>query len=275
MLAGCGQINSTATEKVTAPETSTATEACNEEAQAVISDAEADDKAALESLKSYLKEMKASHNEQPVNMKARVGEFAVWSDDEMELFDDPDGEQYGFWQDITSGCSVWCAVRDYQVEIEASSTLEPQGKYSYDAKNILDGTRNDAWVEGTKGNGIGETISITKSYATDTGEILPDEESVFFYEICIVNGLARDEKVWKNNGRVKSLKFYYNDEYQGTIELEDTMKPQFISLSGLNLAAKNNEANTFTFEIEDVYPGDKYEDTGITGIEIAFDSPNH
>ena len=228
-----------------------------------------------ESLKAYLVEMKASHNQNPLNLTPRVGEFATWSDDEMELIDNPDSETYGFWQDITPGCSVWCAVNGYNVDVEASSTLEPQGKHSYDAENILDGSRNDAWVEGVAGDGIGEKISITKSYDTASGALVPEEESVFYSELCIVNGLARTEKVWKENGRVKSLKFYYNDEYLGNIELEDTMKPQFISLSGLNLAARNNEKNTFSFEIADVYPGDKYEDTAITGIEIAFDSPNH
>lgn len=249
-----------------------------EEEHTVLPVAEEDGSAsenAVESLKTYLKEMKLNHNSEPVDLTVRIGEFGYWSDDDMDLIDDPDGEIYGFWQDITPGCSVWCAVMDNSVSVETSSTLAPQGKYNYEADNLIDGNRNDAWVEGVDGTGIGETISITKSYDTSAGEMVPDEESVFFYEMCIVNGLARNEKVWKENGRVKLLKFYFNGEYQGTIELEDTMKPQFVSLSGLNLAAKNCENSTFSFEIEDVYPGEKYEDTALTGIEIAFDSPNH
>ena len=249
-----------------------------EEEHSVLPEVEEDgsvSESAVESIKTYLKEMKLNHNSAPVDLTPRVGEFCYWSDDDMDLIDDPNGEIYGFWQDITPGCSVWCAVMDNSASVETSSTLEPQGKYNYEADNLINGKRSDAWVEGVEGTGIGETISITKSYDTSAGEMVPDEESVFFFEMCIVNGLARNEKVWKENGRVKSLKFYFNGEYQGTIELEDTMKPQFVSLSGLNLAARNCEENTFSFEIEDVYPGEKYEDTALTGIEIAFDSPNH
>lgn len=228
-----------------------------------------------DSLSAYLKEMKASHNTEPVDLTARVGEYVVWNEDDMELVEDPNSETYGFWQDITAGCSVWCAVNEYNVKATASSTLAPQGQYNYAVENILDGSKKDAWVEGVSGSGIGEKISITKSYSTTAGETLPNEESVFFYELCIVNGLAKTEKSWKENGRVKALNFYYNGTFMGKIELKDTMKPQYVSLSGLNLAAKNNEENTFTFEIADVYAGDKYDDTAITGIEIAFDSPNH
>ena len=53
------------------------------------------------------------------------------------------------------------------------------------------------------------------------------------------------------------------------------MKPQYFSLEGLNLSAANNENSVFTFEIVDVYKGDVYEDTVITGIEIEFSTPNH
>lgn len=223
----------------------------------------------------YLEEMKASHNSRPVDLTPSVGEFVKWDEDTWELVDSPDSDLYGFWQDITDGCSVWCAVNNYDVEVNASSVLAPQGSQKYDAANIVDRTKNNAWVEGVAGSGIGEKISITKSYSTTTGQNYPDAESIFYYELCIVNGIARTDKSWKENNRVKELKFYYNDEYQGTIELADTDKPQYISLSGLNLAAKEGEPSTFSFEILSVYKGDKYDDTGITGIEIAFDSPNH
>lgn len=243
-------------------------------------DANADNDSASKesmetSMRSYLKEMKASHNRNPIDLTPEVREFLKMDEDGMEAISDSEGELYGFEADLTSGCSVWCAVRNYKAEANATSQLAPQGKQTYYASNILDHNRNTAWVEGATGDGIGERISIVKSYDVDAGGVVTDDDVVFFYELCIVNGLARNEKVWKENGRVKSLKFYFNDEYMGTIELEDTMKPQYISLSGLNLGTCNGVNNTFVFEIEDVYPGEKYQDTGITGIEIAIDSPNH
>lgn len=219
--------------------------------------------------------IRENHNQDPADLRAKVGEYLSPDEDGLSFIEDPSGELYGFEEDLTEGCSVWCAVRDYKVSVDASSVLAPQGNQKYDAENVINGSKENAWVEGVNGNGIGESITITKSYDVDCASIVPDEECIFFYEICFVNGLARNEKTWKANGRVKSLKFYYNGQEQGTIELEDTMKPQYVSLSGLNLAAKNNKESVFTFEIADVYPGDKYEDTAITGIEIGFDSPNH
>ena len=246
--------------------------AAETESEEEASDTEAE---SVNAMRKRIREIKENVNHDPIDLTPSVGEFCVKDETGLDIVSTPDGKLYGFWDDITEGCSVWCAVQDYKVEVEASSELAPQGSHSYEAENAINGYRESGWVEGVKGNGIGETISITKSYDVDAGRMIPDEESIFFIELCIVNGLARNDKTFRENGRVKSLEFYYNGEDMGTIELEDTIRPQYISLSGLNLGAKNLESVNFTFEIKDVYPGEKYEDTAITGIEIAFDTPNH
>lgn len=226
-------------------------------------------------MKEYLKEMKRLHNEKELDFTPRIEEFCMPDEEGLDMIPSSDGECYGFYDDLTAGCSVWCAVNDYKVSVEASSTLAPQGTQNYEAVNLLTGTRDCGWVEGVDGNGIEETIFISKTYDVGLGEEYDQEESIFFYELCIVNGLARNETTWRENGRVKTMDFYYCDTYMGTLELADTMKPQFISLSGLNMAAKNHEKVDFMFQIKEVYPGEKYEDTALTGIEIAFDTPNH
>lgn len=230
---------------------------------------------SVTSVREYLKEMKRLHNMNPVDFEPTIGEFCTYTEDGPEPVSDSDGDYYGFYDNLTDGCSVWCAVTDYRVEVEATSTLAPEGKQSYDAENILNGSRSSAWIEGAEGNGIGESITITKTYDIELDDSLRDEESIFFYELCIVNGYTRTDKAWKENGRVKKLAFYFNGKYMGDLELEDTQKPQFISLSGLNLSGYKGRPSSFTFRIMDVYPGTKYEDTAITGIEIAFDTPNH
>lgn len=226
-------------------------------------------------MKNYLRELKSLHNLNELDFEPTISDFCTMDEEGLNVIMTPEGELYGFYDDMTQGCSVWCAVNDYKVEAKASSTLPAQGKQSYDVANILSGNRNDGWVEGVEGDGVGEQIEIKKTYEVALGEEYDEEESIFFYELCIVNGLTRNEKSWKENGRVKALDFYYCGNLCGTLELEDTMKPQFISLSGLNLAARNKEEVTFTFVIKEVYPGEKYQDTALTGIEIAFDTPNH
>lgn len=93
--------------------------------------------------------------------------------------------------------------------------------------------------------------------------------------ICIVNGYAETIKKWTDNSRVKSLKMYFNDKYIATIELEDSIKPQYIDIKPLELKVKSKEEFVLKFEIEDVYKGEKYDDTAITGIDLEFWTPNH
>lgn len=222
-------------------------------------------------------------NYNSLDLTPMEGEFMALdpeSDDPFPYIDSEDGDVYGFYDDLTDGCSVWCAIDydSYINEISATSTLAPQGSNSYEASNLGNGKRENAWVEGAEGYGIGESVTIVRNYSHGgdaVGFVDYGYDSFFFPTLCIVNGMAKNETAWKNNSRVKSLKLYFNDEYVATLELEDSMKPQFISLSGLHLSARDKEDSTFRFEIAEVYPGDKYEDTALTGIEIEIFTENH
>ena len=78
-----------------------------------------------------------------------------------------------------------------------------------------------------------------------------------------------------DNSRVKELKMYFNGKYITNIELEDNIRSQYIDITSLGLKVKSGEEFTLKFEIADVYKGDKYDDTAITGIEVEFWTPNH
>jgi hypothetical protein len=49
------------------------------------------------------------------------------------------------------------------VNIAATSELAPSANYNLKAENIMDGNLNNAWVEGKKDDGIGESVRITLS----------------------------------------------------------------------------------------------------------------
>lgn len=226
--------------------------------------------------------MEDKYNSMKVDLTPEVKEFlseTLDGDDAFPFKEDSKGTLYGFETDLTYGCSAWCAVGDYKSSAKATSTLKPISGNKYDAENVMDRDRSDAWVEGVKGDGIGESISIYRTYTrggdVDSSKVNNDRDVFFFPNICIVNGLAKNQDAWAKNGRVKSLKMYFNDEYICTLELKDTPKPQYISLGGLGLSAKNGEESCFRFEIEKVYKGTKFDDTAITGIEIEMDTPSH
>lgn len=217
--------------------------------------------------------LETQNNENRKLKPNRIGDFMA------EVIDDKEGlhfeygpnkELYGFEEDIFMGCSEWCSVGNWEYKATATSTLKSQSGISYDASNILNYERKNTWVEGVNGYGIGETIEISQKY-----EARGNENDIDFLNLCIVNGYAENIEKWTNNSRVKELKFFFNDKYVTNIELEDTINPQYINIEEFGLKTKFGEEAKFSFEIVDVYEGEKYDDTAITGIVVDFWTRNH
>jgi len=183
-----------------------------------------------------------------------------------------DAKRFGWESWLTDGCSSWCSVWEYSNDVTASSTLASQGSFDYSPNNISSGERSNAWVEGVEGDGIGEYVEVTQM-CQDGGEDI--ETDIEFTELCIVNGYAATQKNWEENNRVKELQMYFDDKYVGTLVLEDTIKPQYFDISSLKLKVANGEKAKFKFEIADVYKGNKYDDTCLTGLLIDFTRLGH
>lgn len=198
------------------------------------------------------------------SFKSEIGSFLSYNDEDACPLPDEDGEVFGYEDRLTLGCSDWCGCDRYVCEVKASSVLAPQGKTSYDASHLAIDDRENIWAEGVDGYGIGESIEIKQMYL-GTGHA-----ELTLYSMCIVNGNAKSATKWQENSRVKSMKLYYEGEYLGDIELEDTIKPQYIDLSPLNIKVGNGFDAHFKFEITDVYKGSKYDDTCLTGIIIDY-----
>ncbi|MBK6836669.1 MAG: hypothetical protein IPG89_21395 [Bacteroidetes bacterium] len=142
----------------------------------------------------------------------------------------------------------------------ASSTLSPQGKYSYNAQNLIDDSPLTAWVEGKDDYGIGESIEITKNYVSG---------------ISIYNGHQASQSSFINNSRVKSLTMLINGVEACKLELEDKMDFQkfdtkeFLTLFDAyvtpELEAEQKKIK-IKFVITDIYKGLKFKDTCITEI---------
>ncbi len=145
--------------------------------------------------------------------------------------------------------------------IKATSRLASQGANNYNEKNLYDEDFKTSWVEGVKGYGIGEKITFTLEdvYAGATG-------------IIITNGYSKSPTAWKNNSRVKQLKFSVDGEPKYILNLKDQMGDQVFRWD--EDGAVNEDGDklvgtfTVTLEILDVYKGDKYDDTAIS--EVLF-----
>ena len=234
---------------------------------------------------------------------SEIGEFAremTQADLETEMYSgaenylpEPQGMFYNFDSFTTGGDSSWdCMV--YQEEFTATSTLAPQGNTRYDADNLRNckskeayiqgsGNRSVTWCEGVPGHGIGERVTMRVT----TKAITPDN-IVSFHSIMIVNGYARNETTWRNNARVKILRLYVGDRHWCDLHLSDVIKPQIFELpddmrimphtSGKKVEQPREwrelhhngpvYQTELSFEIKEVYPGERYEDTCITGIAL-------
>lgn len=195
----------------------------------------------------------------------QIGSFKGYDGESAGAIDIENGNLFGYDERLTLGCSSWCGCQIYICEVNASSVLADQGKVNYKASHLSEENRENVWSEGVAGVGIGESIEIKQMYMGS------GKAELSFYSICIVNGYAENETKWKENGRVKSMKLYYENEYMGLIALEDTINPQYIDISAVQMRVGNGFDANFRFEITEVYEGSKYEDTCLTGIVIDFE----
>lgn len=152
------------------------------------------------------------------------------------------------WQILGGGCSWYCGEGPYK--IKSSSSLGEK----YKTDNIHDLSFQYAWVEGAKGNGVGEWV-------------------IYYFrnkcprinEIIIYNGLVKNDEVWKNNGRVKQLRLLVNDKPFAVLHLQDTRAQQSFKVPLLG-RRKDGKDLVLKFQVMEVYPGEKYNDLAITEI---------
>ena len=248
--------------------------------------------------------------------------------EEYESFWEEIGEKYCDLYDLGDGYSTG-------ISYNATSTLEVKG-YDYSVKNLDDDGLVTAWVEGVKGDGIGEKITLKmQQYGwswpdnlgmvqTEDGWRLMTKEEFEkaqkddnHYSYCysgekettyeprtyeeykeyvrkfgwwgtyanvheksftgwkngltgfyIVNGYAKNEKLFKANSRVKKLKLTIDGTKEYILELEDTMNPQLFDIRYEQEPNLDKlDAIKAEFEILEVYKGEKYEDTVITTLK--------
>jgi hypothetical protein len=131
----------------------------------------------------------------------------------------------------------------------------------YAPENLTDHDVSTVWVEGADGPGIGERLSMNLGGAgAGTG----------LDHIVIINGFfwPSNPSLYLDNCRVKILRVIGFDEHGGVLfderrELQDTPQLQVIEFPPASV-----NCDELILEIEDVYPGRRFEDTAITGIYI-------
>lgn len=172
------------------------------------------------------------------------------------------------WDSEPAGCSWYCGAT---YETAVSSSLPAIGANSYSSNELFDGDARTAWVEGTKGYGVGEWITFTFDYNAARATTC-----------FIVNGYNKNALTWQNNSRVKSFNLYDNDQLIATVNLKDTRdmqrfellyafpnRPEDYDRFDESTSGKQKKDVALKFVITEVYKGNKYDDTAIS--EMFFD----
>ena len=140
--------------------------------------------------------------------------------------------------------------------VTASSCLKPIKSFNYKGENAHDFDHESVWA--TDGKGIGESLTYTF-----------EGKCPRITTVKILNGHVKSETAWSANSRVKKLRMYYNGKPYAILDLQDSRTLQYFDVGtlGFNDAAKSDW--TLKFEILEVYPGTKHDDTVIA--ELYFD----
>ncbi|HAI75933.1 MAG TPA: hypothetical protein DCM08_06755 [Microscillaceae bacterium] len=138
------------------------------------------------------------------------------------------------------------------VEIKASSSQETEGRYNYEATNLIKNNFAAVWMEGVEGYGIGESLQLTFTKLTT------DDKRTFNKQFYCVNGYAFNPSVWSDYARVKAFKVY---KTTAPDEQEIVMLADSPFLQTFELSFTLQEGDILVFEILDVYVGNKYDDT--------------
>ena len=253
--------------------------------------ARANGMTALEVVDTTGKGVIVNYPEQPLVLTPDVRMFFYGENADNEHFDTfeyaEDAPDYGF-EEWHAPCGEFCAMPGGTLIIEASSELASSDD-RYAAVNLTSFRgREYTWAEGVEGSGIGESITYCDSMYWHISNVweglqrrawyeprrdeygcLPDGYK-HYTEICIVNGYAKNQKTWEENGRIKTLLMYVGDTPYAYLELEDTIYPQYFLLPPNDIMVAEGDEITFHFVIKDVYPGTRYEDTCLTGLVMEF-----
>jgi hypothetical protein len=138
--------------------------------------------------------------------------------------------------------------RSAVAKVTASSSLEPAEAYS--AAFLFDGRRDFGWAEGSRGTGVGESLTFT----------FPSR--VVITALRIWNGYQRSPTHFRANARVRSFSLTADDHPATQYRVADANGPTEVRLQ-LPLGGQQ-----LRLRVDEVYPGGSYPDLVISELQF-------
>jgi hypothetical protein len=169
-------------------------------------------------------------------------------------------------QELMGGCSLKCAF-GWTVEIELPpGKPEPtpgkksqKGKKPPAIKVLNDDNAETSWTapEGTTGVGVKFKFVFPK-------KLIPELEGTPLYGLDFINGFWKTEELWKEHGRVKKARLAYNGKPFRDLSFADSRRWERVEFPDIEV----HSGDAMTFEILEIYPGEKGEGAAISEIVL-------
>lgn len=144
--------------------------------------------------------------------------------------------------------------------VDTSSKLKAQDGKNYSGNNLIDGNPETAWVEGVDGVGEGETITLHMKEKTEV------------HGVAISNGYLASSDLYLKNGRIKRVKIDAGNGITLQKDIPESDICQFdsdeIKLASFVEFEQPVTTDTIIITILEAEPGEKYDDTCISEIEV-------
>jgi len=150
----------------------------------------------------------------------------------------------------TSGKTVVGSILVRPNGATASSSLTATNITDFRPTNLLDGDPFTAWVEGAKGTGVGQWVQF------DFNDVIT------LVRVEISNGYQKDDDLFADYIRVKSLELQFSDDSSQVVELQDDQGIQIIEPEA------PKEIDWVRFTILSVYPSYKFADAALSDIRV-------
>jgi hypothetical protein len=126
-------------------------------------------------------------------------------------------------------------------------------------KVLNDDNAETAWTapEGTSGVGVKFKFIFPK-------KLIPELEATPLYGLDFINGYWKTEELWKEHGRVKKARLYYNGKPFRDLAFADSRRWERVSFPDIEV----HSGDSMTFEILEIYPGEKGEGAAISEIVL-------
>jgi len=157
-------------------------------------------------------------------------------------------------QELMGGCSLRCGF-PWGMEVHLAAGQKPIA-----VKVLNDDNAETAWVapEGASGVGVKFRLVFPKKLRAE------EEGQIAFYGLDFINGANKSEEQWKAHGRVKRVRLYYRDQPFREVLFADSRRWQRIEFPDLMVRS----GDSMTFEILEIYPGEKGAGAAITEIVL-------